>query len=384
MSAPVVTDPSSLGIVPERLDALLQRFTREIDAGLLPAAQLAVAKDGELAAFQTIGDADDDTRFVIFSATKVLVASAVWQLIGEEKLDPAKKVADYIPEFASHGKDIITVEQVMLHTSGFPHAPMGAPVWWNREGRLERMAEWRLNWEPGTAFEYHATSAHWVLAELVERLSGLPYLDYIEQRVTTPLGLPRILGIAKDEQDNIAEITHVGEPVDPDELEKLLGIRELPVTEVTNEALSGMNAPDVRTLGIPGGGGITTAANYALFYQALLHNQAGLWDETTLRMVTSDVRNHFPSPLMPVPANRALGVIVAGDDGMASMRGGFGKTVSSRTFGHDGAGGQIAWVDPDSGVSFCYFTNGNDANFIRQGRRGTALGSLAGLLTTPL
>ena len=57
---------------------------------------------------------------------------------------------------------------------------------------------------------------------------------------------------------------------------------------------------------------------------------------------------------------------------------GFGRTGSEHAFGHNGAGGQIAWADPASGVSFVYFTNGFDRDPIRQGRRGVALSSLAG------
>lgn len=374
-------------IVPERLEALTTRINREIEAGLLPACQMAVGLDGEVVAFETRGDAIPETRFVMFSATKVLVASAVWQLIGEGAIDPGKRVADYIPEFGTNGKEDITVEQVMLHTSGFPHAPMNWQLASTREGRLEQFGKWRLNWEPGTAFEYHATSAHWVLAELIERHDGIDFRDAIQRRVTDPLGLPRILGIPRAEQADppIVETLHCGEPVDPDELEKLLGVRELPVTEVTPEAISGFNQPEVKELGIPGGGGIATAADVVRFYQALLHNPGKLWDPDVLADATGNVRNTFGSPLMPqVPANRALGTVIAGGDGMASLRGGFGKTVSPRAFGHDGAGGQIAWADPETGISFCYLTNGHDANFLRQGRRGTALGSLAGLLTTPL
>ena len=59
-------------------------------------------------------------------------------------------MAHYIPEFAEHGKDAITVEQVMLHTSGFPAAPLGPPNWDTAGGRLEAFARWRLGWEPGT------------------------------------------------------------------------------------------------------------------------------------------------------------------------------------------------------------------------------------------
>ena len=359
-----------------KVDALLARARREVDEGLLPSTQVALAYQGELVAFEAYGDADLDTRYAAFSATKAFVASTVWTLIGEGLVDPSKLVTEYIPEFGTNGKEVITVEQVMLHTSGFPHAPLGAPDWWTREGRVKRFGEWRLNWEPGTRFEYHATSAHWVLAEIIDRVTDSDFCDELERRVTTPIGLPRVLGIPKDQQENVATLVAVGEPATPDELETVFGIRELPVTEVTEEALLGFNNPNVKALGVPGGGGLMRAADLALFYQALLHNPGGVWKPDVLADATSNVRNRLPDPLTNTPANRSLGLILAGDDGRSHLRG-MGRTVSPGTFGHNGAGGQLAWGDPATGLSFGYCTNGLDANPIREPRRGTALSSLA-------
>lgn len=65
-----VDDPESLGIDPARLDELRARIRREDDEGLLPSCQWALARDGRLAAFEAVGDATVDTRFVIFSATR--------------------------------------------------------------------------------------------------------------------------------------------------------------------------------------------------------------------------------------------------------------------------------------------------------------------------
>jgi CubicO group peptidase (beta-lactamase class C family) len=386
-AAPVTTfpveKPEVLGIVPERVDALLTRIRREIDEGVLPSCQLALARDGRLAVFETLGQATPETRYVIFSCTKAIVAGAAWLLIGAGELDPSKRVVDYIPEFGSNGKDVVTVEQVMLHTSGFPHAPLGPPAWADRQERIEAFGRWRLNWEPGSAFEYHPTSAHWVLAELIQRLSGQDYREFIRTRIAEPLGLRLGLGIPGAEQTGIAPLVNVGEPPTPEELEAVLGIPSLPITEVTDEALLSFNEPANVEVGVPGGGGVMTAADLALYYQALLHNPGGLWDAGVLADVTGRVRNTFEDPWTGVPANRALGVIVAGDDGKASMRG-FGKTNSPRAFGHGGAGGQIGWADPETGISLCYLTNGLDRNPIRQGKRGVAISSLAALCTTPL
>jgi CubicO group peptidase (beta-lactamase class C family) len=158
-------------------------------------------------------------------------------------------------------------------------------------------------------------------------------------------------------------------------------VPELPVTEVTDDALLSFNEPEVRAVGVPGGGGVASAATVALFYQALLHDPDRLWDPEMLADATGRVRNTLPDPLLGVTANRALGVVVAGDDGNANRRG-FGHTQSPRTFGHNGAGGQIAWADPESGLSFCYVTNGRDLNPIREGRRGIGLCSRAAVCAT--
>jgi CubicO group peptidase (beta-lactamase class C family) len=384
MTVTMLDDPRAAGIDPAKLDDLFVRARREIDEGLLPSCQLAVAKDGRLVATATFGAADASTRYIIFSATKAVVASAAWILIGEGSLDPASTVSSVFPEFGANGKEHVTVEQVMLHTSGFPHAPMHPSLWLDRSARVQRMSAWRLNWEPGTRFEYHPTSAHWVLAELIARVTGHDHRDFVAERVVAPLGLTALcLGVKMADQGNIATLAAVGEPPTEDEMEAAIGLRVLPPTEVTDEALLQFNTADARLAGVPGGGAVSTAGDLALFYQALLHNPAGIWKADLLADVTSRVRCTFTDPMIGVPANRSLGLVIAGDDGKSGMRHNFGRTVSPRAFGHAGAGGQIAWADPDTGLSFAYLTNGLDAHVLREGRRGVALSSRAAVVATP-
>ena len=341
----------------EKVDQLLTRAQREVNDGLVPSVQVALAIDGNVEVFETFGDATNETRYAIFSSTKAFVAGAVWVLIGEGKVDVGKRVADYIPEFATNGKEDITVEQVMLHTSGFPHAPMDFESGGTSAGRTQNFARWKLNWEPGTSYEYHATSAHWVLAEIIERVTGEDFRDFVERRVTRPAGITtRVLGVPRDQQENIATLVNVGEPPTVEELKAALGIESMPVTEVTPEALISFNAPEVREVGVPGGGGIMTAADLATYYQALLLDPGGIWDTEVLRDATGTVRSMVPDRWFGLPASRALGVVVAGEDGRGNMRG-FGKTGSPRMFGHGGAGGQMAFADPAHGLSFGYVKN---------------------------
>ena len=357
------------------VDQLLQRVHREVDEGLLPSCQVALGFEGEIVAEAVVGDATLASRYVIFSATKPFVTSTVWTLIVDGLIDVTEPVITYFPEFGAEGKQSITVEQVMLHTSGFPHAPMGPATWTDRDARKTKMASWRLNWEPGTRFEYHPSSAHWVLAEIIEAVTGNDFRDEVERRVTQPAGLPRIVGIPQSDQEGIEDLVLVGDPATPDELEATFGGRELPASEVNDDAILRFNDADVREVGMPGGGGVSRARDLAMFYQELLHNTAGIWPSVDLADWTGRVRNSLPDP-MGVPANRSLGLILAGDDGKSNIRG-LGRTVSPAAFGHNGAGGQLAWVDPATGLSLGYVTNGYDRHEIRQPRRGSSIGTLA-------
>ncbi len=329
------------------ISELLDTASALVDSGATPACQIAVAHDNELLCFETFGNATNDNRFCAFSATKPIVASAVWLLIGTGQLDITRPVAHYIPEFATNGKEVVTVEQVLLHTAGFPYAPMEALEGADTVTRVKRFTEWELEWQPGSRFEYHGLSAHWVLVELLERCSGEgdDFRDIIERRVCEPLGLPRLLGIPEEEQGDIVDGVPMGETGET-------------VTPVVVD-LSTFSSPAVRAAGVPGGGAYLTAATMARFYQALLHNSGGLWDDDVLTDAKTKIRCRFADPIMNVAANRTVGLVLAGDDGFHQFRYAmFGKDVSPGAFGHAGAYSQVAWADPATGISFAFLKNG--------------------------
>jgi CubicO group peptidase (beta-lactamase class C family) len=352
----------------------LTRARREVDEGLLPSAQIAVAYRGELVAFETFGDATNDTRYIVYSATKAFVAGAVWALIGDGAVDPEQPVVHYVPEFGSNGKDVVTVEHVMLHTAGFPQAPLSPLDGDTSAGRVEAFSRWRLNWQPGTKYQYHPSSAHWVLAEIIERVTGRDYRDVVQQRVTDPAGLPRVLG---DVPHRAAELVLTGEPATAEELQLAFGVSTVDVGEVTSAALIAFNDPAVQRVGMPGGGGVMRACDLAMYYQAVMRNPGEMWRPDVLADVTTNVRNRLLDEMTGVAANRTLGLIQAGDDGFSHWRG-MGRTVSARAIGHNGARGQIAWGDPATGLSLGYCTNGLDEHMLRDARRTTAISSKIG------
>ncbi len=326
--------------------AIAAAAQREIDRGLT-ACQVAVARDGEVVWSGAFGSAEPTTRFWIASATKPIVASAIWILMAEGRIELDAPVAHYVPEFAANGKHDVTVEQVLLMTSGFPDAPMTSAEGDDPARRVERMASWPLETEPGTAYAYHGSSAHWVLAELIERITGEDFRDFVEQRVTGPLGLGRVLGVPRDRQGDLAQTS----------------------AAASDDVRAAWAYAEKIEVGEPGGGAIMTAPQLALFYQALLHDPSGVWDPEIRADATARVRCTLPDPLMKMPANRTIGVVVGA---------GFGTTwgSSETAFGWPGAGGQIAFAEPATGISFAFLQMG-DIDPIQTFVRGARLSELA-------
>lgn len=372
--------------------ALADRARLDVDAGHVPSCQYALAMDGEVLVSETVGEAPADARFAIWSATKPVFASVVWQLMGEGLLDPAAPVVDLWPEFGKNGKDAIRLEHLLTFTAGVPNGEVGLDIAGDRAARARAIEEWELEWEPGTATAYHPLSAHWVMAELVSRVTGVEHCQALRERVFDPLGLDRLeLGVPVERQGDIQRMVKTGEPATLEEVAEALGLPSLPpaLAEMLEKAAGGdaanpggdlvlLESPEARAAGVPGGGAVSDAASLALFYQALLHDPKGVWDPKVLHDVTTNVRNTFADPVMGVIANRTLGLELHGDpaDPTRRFRSGF-TAASPETFGHGGAAGQVAWADPRSGLSFVYLTNGEDRHAVRQARRGRELSAAA-------
>ena len=172
----------------DAIGALMGRVRRDIEEGHIPAAQIALAREGEVFFTETVGEANDNSLFCIFSATKAITSAAAWLVIQDGQLEVNERVADIVPEFGTNDKETITVEQLFTHTAGFPSAPFRVSDWDDKQRRLERFAAWRLNWPPGSRFEYHPTASMWVIAEIVERKTGLDFRQFIRERICEPFG----------------------------------------------------------------------------------------------------------------------------------------------------------------------------------------------------
>src|SRR5262249_29391555 len=102
---------AEVGLNPDKVQALMDRAERDVKEGALPACQVAIARNGKIAAMKTFGramqggaekPATNETVFVAMSATKAITSSALWLLIQEGKISPADKIVKYVPEYGTN------------------------------------------------------------------------------------------------------------------------------------------------------------------------------------------------------------------------------------------------------------------------------------------
>ncbi|GAB2967314.1 serine hydrolase domain-containing protein [Streptomyces pseudoechinosporeus] len=353
--------PETVGVDRHRLDVLLRRIRLEVEHGPLPSAQVAVARGGRLVAYETWGDAGPDTRYILQSVGRSIVAGAVWKLMGDGLLDIGEQVAAIIPEFAPNGKEAVTVEQVLTHTAGFPFAPLGYPKMLDREQRLAAFGRWRLDYPPGSRFQFHLTSAAWLIAEITERRAGLSFADYLRERIVRPLGLTSIeLGVPVDRQpDTVAPMTatdRTGDDEQPDPWGPWY-----------------LSDPRVLAAGEPSHALVATAADVALYFQALEHS--GLWkpevvaEGTRIRLTEHPYGDQLYGGGGSKRTSMGLFVTVVGPDAGSQLP----STGSPLLFGSAGAAYQLGFMDPETGLSFVLLSNGYPLAGYDHSRRGTAL-----------
>jgi len=356
-------DAESLGFSPTRLARIGSWYQARVDAGDLPGAVVAIAKNGKLAYLQAVGFQNraktvamkPDSIFWIASMTKPVTSVAAMILAEEGKLDIDAAVARYLPELKdmqvgiasidpATGKPSITVEppkrlmtvrDLLRHTSGLVYPPQFADAPINRlyeKAMFQRdrtladfvasLANLPLAHQPGEVWEYS-----WgvdVLARVVEIASGEPFDRFLEKRIFVPL-----------------QMADTGFYVRESRLDRLV------------EAPTGRNPQfDVtrpRALLSGGGGLVSTAPDYLRFCQMLLNggelDGVRILTPKTVREMTTD---SLPAGIRFVGnltgpntgSSWGLGFAVRTDARSSDVPG----SVGSYTW--NGVWGTYFWVDP--------------------------------------
>jgi CubicO group peptidase (beta-lactamase class C family) len=359
---------------PEVADALWERVEAVYRTGMHPGIQVCIRHEGEVIVDRAIGHARGvrpghrfdpdravpmqlDTPINLFSAAKAVTAMVMHKLeeLGALSLDD--RVADHVSEFARHGKDEITVRQVLSHRAGIPTLPREAfdldlltdPDW------TERMVcNLQLSGVVGGPPAYHAVVGGFVMEAVAQRADGRSLRAVLDEEIRRPLGLDRLAyGVDPADIESVAENIETGFPLMlPLDLfmGRALGTR-------WGHALDLSNDPRFLTAVIPSANVIVTARDIAAFYQCLL--DGGELDGT--RVFEEDtVASALVDQDVGTPVDRMLGVPMRYSSGFmlgneqASLYG----WDHPRAFGHVGLSNLFTWADPDRDLVVALLTTG--------------------------
>jgi CubicO group peptidase (beta-lactamase class C family) len=300
-----------------------------------------------------------DTVALVFSAAKGPTATCINRLVEAGKLDVDRPVADYWPEFGTNGKEQITVRQVLSHRAGL------AAV----EGdlTLEEVLAWdpvvaaiaaqAPNWEPGTEHGYHARSFGWILGELVRRVTGESIGAYIARELAAPLGLRYWVGLPASELPHCA--TLIPPEGGSDAVAALLGADSLTARVMSGPSgLFGYNEmwnrPEVLAAEMPSSNGVGDARSLARFYAALIGEVDGV------RLLGAEQLARACEP-----QSRGADKVIFHETcfGLGySLQPALVPDSGPNCFGHPGAGGAVAFADPDADLAFAYVMNSMQFN----------------------
>jgi len=354
--------PESVGMSAERLSRLDDGMKSLVDQGGLAGVVTMVARHGKVIEFQAAGKRDiaanlpmqKDSIFRIYSMSKPITGVAMMMLFEEGKWQLNDPVAKYIPEFAGlkvYGADAkgnmvlmdqthpMTMRELMSHTAGFTYGFFSnTPVdklqreadLLNVDNSLEefihRVAKLPLNSQPGS--EWHYSISVDIQGYIVQKLSGMPFAEFLDKRIFKPLGmvdtgfyvpsekLKRLAEFYDYDKDGHFEIVHGG----------------------INHDFSAKPA-----LASGGGGLVSTAADYMRFCQMLLNGgQLGgvrLLSPRTVELMRTNV---LPPTLSILAPGAGFGLDFAVYTDAVAAGGYYGKG----TFWWGGAAGTWFWIDP--------------------------------------
>ncbi len=346
-----------------------ENFTQYGEVG----AAVAVVHEGALVASLWAGKRDmsatlawqEDTCVNVFSAGKGLVAGAFLTLVDAKLIDLASRVSDYWPEFSGHGKENITIAQVLHHQSGLCafHPNVKKSVIFN-EAWVRALIEYEKPWwEPGIAQGYSPFIWGWILATLVERVChGSTFSEYFKREVSDVLGLNCYFGVPAAHHGELADVRLLRRPagLGPPTMSvsasgaALSRLMKADPKGVTNRAFSNpaslmlsTNTPEWRESIIPAANCHIDAKSLAKYYGAL---STGTFLPNLLPQLESGNPVERVDRVLGMPLRFSHGFMLSQetlDTAFGGMRG----------FGHPGAGGSLGFADPEQALGFGYTTS---------------------------
>jgi CubicO group peptidase (beta-lactamase class C family) len=299
-----------------------------------------------------------DTLVNVFSVGKAFTALCVHRLAGQGKLDFDDPVAGCWPEFAAHGKQDITVRQLLSHQAGLPAVARRLPPRAMLDWKLmtSALAEQEPWWPPGSAHGYHVNTFGFLAGEIVRRIDGRSLGLYLRDEITGPLGADFHIGLPASEKGRGADFQWAAPPRDEVEPAGMTRQELMEYNAYFNPSgLSGagvVNSRGWREAQIPSTNGHATARGVTRLYQALAAGGSvggvTVVDRAALKEAASE-QAHGEDMVLHRVTRFGLGFQLTQEERPLGP--------GPAGFGHFGAGGSLGFCDPEAGLAFGYVAN---------------------------
>lgn len=339
----------------DRLASAFKEFLAKTTAG---GASLAFWRDGKPLLSLHGGESspgipwNSSTPCLIWSASKGVAAACALHALQERDITLSTHVADLWPEFAASGKDRTTLAELFSHRAGLAAVDRTGLAMTDHEAVAEALAAQAPNWAYDGSHGYGARTFGFLLDEIIRRIAGETLRDHWERVFRVPLGLDLWFGMPADQAENAALVLAPKTLPAPGPFSKAFA----DPNSLTRRALSEpggaltptlMNGPEMRMASIPSLGAIATADALARFHSLLAGNGEGLFKPGTLAAMQATLSHGLDRTLLDQTSFSA-----------GFMTNEFGVYGSgSRSFGHPGAGGSLAFADPEAGIGFAFVTS---------------------------
>lgn len=336
------------------VETLYHQFVRETPGF---SGQLAIHWNGRRVVDLTHGALAGDRMTGLFSASKGIAALVIADLLADGSLVLDEPVATYWPEFAARGKETITVRDLLSHQAGLPVITERVPLpelMVDSHLGAARLAAQRPLWRPGSAFGYHALTIGILMEELVRRVTGRRLQEVYEETIRAPRSAEMYLGLPEAEDHRYVAIADPAlTPEQLDEMaaaqpgdalsERVFGQSDAPADGGSGGVIT--NNPDSRRAGPAAVGGVGSARGLAQLYADTLPGAAT--PIATPEVFEEMAQQHSWGTDRVLNCPNAFGVVFM----LPQPRMPFGGLGA---YGHDGAGGALAFADPESGMAFGY------------------------------
>lgn len=299
----------------------------------------------------------ENTIVPVYSTTKPISAMTACMELFDKLDNPYETpVSDVWPEFAAHGKDKLTIGQMLSHQGGLPGFvnEIDPNLWFDSHGLADALANSPPMWQPADGSGYHPLTWGYLIAELVWRVSGKTLGTQLKTKITNSDGanadaeiIDFWIGTPASEHDRVADIVR---PTKPPELGTLNAFKK--TAFYSKWASPQRGGSEWREMEIPSANGHGTAKAVARLYSAFANrgkignnniiNADGQFEEFSKRRSLGQDR------VLPYEIEFAAGV-------MRNNNRIYGPNIDS--LGHAGWGGSMGLGDPDRNLSAAYVMN---------------------------